>query len=289
VGIKAHPDAAETVKEILSQIPEIYWLASMTGWCDIFVQASLRRSEEILDLVARRISRIPGVLAAETLVGTCQTWWRPFEWRPPREGTAGAETEPWDGMRRRGEGSGWWEKVTGSSGPQGPVELDEIDTRIIALLQENGRRPATEMARALSVSQWTVKSRIDKLLDSGVCEVVGVVDPEKLGFSVEALVGIKTEPAQTLQVGEALALLPRVFWMAHVTGRYDFLVQAQLRDAAEIVNLVSQQLGRIPGVRSTETLLTGSQARWRPSEWRLPRNGVAAAAEVAPSAPRREV
>jgi Lrp/AsnC family transcriptional regulator for asnA, asnC and gidA len=150
------------------------------------------------------------------------------------------------------------------------MHLDELDVRIVGRLQENGRRTTAEISRIVGVSQSTVKNRMDRLLQNGAVKVLAVINPEQLGFPVDVFIGINTDPDKAIQVGNVLLKLPQVYWVGHMTGRYDILVEVALRDPADLFEFVARQIGPIPGVRSTETALVMHQTKWRPAEWRLP-------------------
>jgi Lrp/AsnC family transcriptional regulator for asnA, asnC and gidA len=154
------------------------------------------------------------------------------------------------------------------------MRLDDLDLRIVGLLQENGRRTTAEISRIVGVSQSTVKNRIDRLLQNGAVKVLAVINPEQLGFPVDVFIGITTDPDRAIEVGNALLKLPQVYWVGHMTGRYDVLVEVALHDPADLFEFVTRQVGSIPGVRSTETALVMHQTKWRPAEWRLPGSGV---------------
>lgn len=150
------------------------------------------------------------------------------------------------------------------------MRLDDLDLRIVELLQENGRRTTVEISRIVGASQSTVKNRIDRLLHNGAVKVLAVINPEQLGFPVDVFIGIITDPDKAVEVGNALLKLPQVYWVGHMTGRYDILVEVALRDPADLFEFVTRQIGPISGVRSTETALVMHQTKWRPAEWRLP-------------------
>ena len=61
-------------------------------------------------------------------------------------------------------------------------EISELDKRIIEHLQQDGRRPFTQIATALGVSEATVRARTNRLIARGILQIVGVTDPLKLGF-----------------------------------------------------------------------------------------------------------
>ena len=71
-----------------------------------------------------------------------------------------------------------------------PVVLDEVDKAIIRELQADGRMPYTRLAPVVGLSQAATRQRVQRLLESGVMQIVAVTDPLKLGFKVQAIVGV---------------------------------------------------------------------------------------------------
>ena len=71
------------------------------------------------------------------------------------------------------------------------VVLDEVDKAIIRELQADGRMAYTRLAPIVGLSQAATRQRVQRLLESGVMQIVAVTDPLKLGFKVQAIVGLR--------------------------------------------------------------------------------------------------
>ena len=131
-------------------------------------------------------------------------------------------------------------------------ELTALDKRIIEHLQEDGRRPFTQIASALGVSEAAVRARTNRLVERGFLQIVGVADPEKLGFQ-QALIGVRCEPGKLLDVANALAALDEVDYVVITAGRYDILIEAVAEGNEALLHFLNDRLQRIDGVRDTET------------------------------------
>jgi Lrp/AsnC family transcriptional regulator for asnA, asnC and gidA len=140
----------------------------------------------------------------------------------------------------------------GRSGPRRQDELSPLDKRIIEHLQADGRRPFTQIAHELGVSEAAVRARTNRLIERGILQVVGVADPGKLGFQ-QALIGIRCEPGRLVAVAEALAELPEVDYVVVTTGRFDILIEMVSEDNEGLLGFLTQRLQAIEGVRDTET------------------------------------
>jgi Lrp/AsnC family transcriptional regulator for asnA, asnC and gidA len=134
-------------------------------------------------------------------------------------------------------------------------ELTELDKRIIEHLQEDGRRPFTQIAADLGVSEAAVRARTNRLIERGVIQVVGVTDPLRLGFQQWAMIGIRCEASRLLEVAEEMAAFPETDYVVVTAGSYDILVECVAEDNEALLRFLSEKLRKVPGVRETETFV----------------------------------
>ncbi|MBI2763971.1 MAG: Lrp/AsnC family transcriptional regulator [Chloroflexi bacterium] len=136
--------------------------------------------------------------------------------------------------------------------PRRPDELSPLEKRIIEHLQSDGRRPFTQIATEIGVSEAAVRARTNRLIDRGILQIVGVADPGKLGFQ-QVLIGLRCEPGRLVTVADALAALPEVDYVVITTGRYDILIEVVTEDNEGLLRFLTDRLPLIDGVRDTET------------------------------------
>jgi len=132
--------------------------------------------------------------------------------------------------------------------------LDDIDRRIIAELQVDGRKPYTQMAPVVGLSEAAVRQRVQRLIDSGVMQIVAVTDPKVLGFSRQAMIGIQVE-GDALVVADRVAALSEVEYVVLTAGGVDLLVEVVVEDDESLLELLNEQIRKIAGVRRTETYM----------------------------------
>ena len=146
---------------------------------------------------------------------------------------------------------------------------DELDRHIIRLLQKDGRRPNTEIAHQLGVTETTVRKRIGRLVAAGLIKVVAVPSPEAVGMTMSAIVGI-TVGMNTLEtVAAALEALPQTRYVGYSTGPYDLIIEVFYRSHEELLGLLSKKLARIPGVVKTDTSVILKVTKFA-YEWEIP-------------------
>lgn len=146
---------------------------------------------------------------------------------------------------------------------------DQIDWRIIALLNKDGRMSSAAIARRLGdVSARTVTNRIDVLTRHGIINIRSIVNPEVVGYGVLADVHIDVAPGKVREVAETLAEYPMISYVACATGDTDVIISVRARNINELYDFVIEVLGKIPGVRHTETiplpLNIKTNASWMP-------------------------
>ncbi len=137
---------------------------------------------------------------------------------------------------------------------EGKVVLDEIDKRIIEQLQQDGRRPYTQIGPAVGLSEAAVRQRVQRLTESGVMQIVGVTDPKMVGFGRQAMIGLTVE-GDTRTVADAVAALDEVVYVVLTAGSLDVLVEVVVQDDEHLLELLNDKIRPIDGVRDTETFL----------------------------------
>ena len=141
----------------------------------------------------------------------------------------------------------------GYSGPEVTGILDELDQRVIKILQADGRRPNTEIARELRVSETTVRKRIAQLVSRGLINIVAVPTPRAVGMNLSAIIGFSVELPKLHEISEELKRQREVRYIGVSTGRYDIIVEAFFFDQRHFLDFISTRLGRMEGITSLET------------------------------------
>ena len=133
--------------------------------------------------------------------------------------------------------------------------MDELDTKIIEILQQDGRSSNAGIARKVGVSEGTVRRRLKRLIQEEYIQVVALPDPAKIGYESQALVGVQVDPDKVDQVADGLIALDEVSWVAVTTGSYDIFSWATLPSSEALGIFLRTKVGTIPGVRRTETFV----------------------------------
>ena len=135
------------------------------------------------------------------------------------------------------------------------ISLDKLDFEILSCLQEDGRMSFTVIAEKLNVSIGTIRTRFNKLIEDGTVNIIGRVDPDKVGFRSYAHIAVFVRPA-TLRdkIAMTISVLPEVSFLAMTSGDYDLEVDVMCRDNNHLVDFVNE-ISKIDGVYQTKTTM----------------------------------
>lgn len=135
------------------------------------------------------------------------------------------------------------------------VRLDDTDINIIRLLQYDGRLPFTRIAAELGISEGAVRRRVKRLTESGLLQVVGIVEPQHLGWNAAGMIGVTVQSGQIDAVARQLAQFPEVSYLMMVSGEFDLFVEVYCQDMDHFVSFLSQGLQQVSGVLHTRTFM----------------------------------
>lgn len=134
-----------------------------------------------------------------------------------------------------------------------PVDLDETDRKLIAILQQDGRRSFKDISEETGIPASSVRYRVQRLEESGTLQIVGVADPLRIGFDRLALIGIKCALGRAREVCEELSKLSETSYVVLTTGQFDVMVEVVCRDIAHYTEFLHELLPKIDGITGTET------------------------------------
>jgi Lrp/AsnC family transcriptional regulator for asnA, asnC and gidA len=132
--------------------------------------------------------------------------------------------------------------------------LDDVSKAIIEQLQEDGRRPYASIGKAVGLSEAAVRQRVQKLIDSGVMQIVAVTDPMRVGRARQAMIAIWVD-GDVEKVAEELAAIDEVDYLVIAAGSFDLLAEVVVEDDAHLLRLVNGAIRAVPGVARTESFV----------------------------------
>jgi Lrp/AsnC family transcriptional regulator for asnA, asnC and gidA len=133
--------------------------------------------------------------------------------------------------------------------------MDNLDLSILALLQSDGRRPFTDIAQELGVSEGTVRNRVTKLIENGSLHITGLVNPTSVGYNAPAIVGISIAEGDIEQIATEIATYDEINCLMMVSGEFDLVVEVLCKDHDHLADFLNHKLRKIPGVERTQTFM----------------------------------
>jgi Lrp/AsnC family transcriptional regulator for asnA, asnC and gidA len=162
--------------------------------------------------------------------------------------------------------------------------FDKIDIKIVNLLLEDGRMPASEIARRIEdISERAVRYRIDRMVNEGVIQISAVARPQAFGLTTIADIWLEVESDRILEVARKMAEYDNVSYVACGIGESDVSIQIVAKDTAEIYHFVTEVVRKTPGVRKTTTSIVPLILK-DVYQWRVPERIVREISEKAVSA-----
>ncbi|MCX4679000.1 Lrp/AsnC family transcriptional regulator [Streptomyces sp. NBC_01433] len=245
--VEVDPGSADHVAEALALRADTRWVAVVTGDADVSCELLADGRAALHQVTSHELPSITGIRSTRSYpvlrhIKPTTAWHA--EYLTPEEAeavTAGAPAVPYPGA---------------------PVEMQPSDHRLIELLVENARYSWVELAERLGVVPATARRWTERLLGSGAVALRAEIEPELLGYGVEAELWLETVPSAIEPVAEALALHPAVRYCGVVAGTQAVNVLAVLPAMDDLFAFQVEVLGRLPGlVRCEATLVTRAHKR----------------------------
>lgn len=141
-------------------------------------------------------------------------------------------------------------------------QIDSVDRALISAVLQDGRISLTDLAARINVSRSTAHTRLQRLRDEQVITgFTATVDPQALGLGVAALVFIDIEQHDWRTLRTELAAIPGVEYLAMCAGRFDLMLIARAQSIPALRDVLLEQIQRMPGVRSTESVIILDEVR----------------------------
>lgn len=190
VRLRCRPGEAHRSAARLADWPECGSVNLLSGSADCVAEISYGSREHLLSLTMERLPALDGVLAvwSNQVIRRFAT---PHGWMPPL-------LDPDVVEKLRAQRLDWWDEQHSPDVPR----LTTLDERIIAALAKDGRLGWHQLATACDVSPTTARRRAEELMTSGALRMRTVVQPETLGFGVDAFIALTANPTQLGRLGD---------------------------------------------------------------------------------------
>lgn len=152
----------------------------------------------------------------------------------------------------------------GISIPMGTLSrLDDTNRRIVSMLQHDGRRSFSSIARDLGISEGAVRARVAFMQEKEHLRFLAIIDPIEIGYMSWAVLGIKVKPGVIPQeLAEYFTPLPETIWVAAVAGRYDLIVEVWAENPTRLNTFLDDHCHRPNKIALVETMVGMRLFKW---------------------------
>jgi DNA-binding Lrp family transcriptional regulator len=235
IGLEVRPADGESVADMLVNTSGIDYVVMSSGRFNVMCEVACEDASA-LDPIVLELRRLDGVERTETFVYLALRH-QQFQWLASRQ------LEP-DGV----------DAVRGVT--ESDRQLDPLDIAIVRELERDGRSSFRDIARELVVSERAVSGRFTQLVDDGVLRVIAVGNPLNLGYDAMTWLGITLRgDADHDLVCSQLAAIPAIDYVVVPSGRYDLMAELVCRDRAELLRVLTHEVGAIAGIAHVESFL----------------------------------
>ncbi|GAA2404927.1 Lrp/AsnC ligand binding domain-containing protein [Streptomyces coeruleofuscus] len=234
------PGRAVDVARRLVELPEAAHVAVTAGQADVYCVVQPARRADARDLLTRRIATLPGVRSTRTeLVLRADT--KSDSWRLPRL------TED---QRRLLATYTAEERETDPGGTDRPARPTGDELRTLRLLAADGRTTAAQVSRELGIGQSTAYRVTQSLLQRGLVRPRVEIEPELLGYALEAVVALTVSPGGMREAARTLARHPSARYVSTNAGAFSVVHQGVFRDEEGLAEFLTGDLAELGGVIS---------------------------------------
>jgi Lrp/AsnC family transcriptional regulator, regulator for asnA, asnC and gidA len=137
-------------------------------------------------------------------------------------------------------------------------EIDNTDLKILEILMQDAKRPYTEVAKKVNVSQGTVHVRMNKMEDAGILDKTTLrINYAKLGYDITAFIGIYLEKSALYDMVLAkLRSIPEITNIHYTTGNYSMFIKIHCRDTNHLKEVLHDKMQQVEGIERTETMIS---------------------------------
>lgn len=137
----------------------------------------------------------------------------------------------------------------------GEFEMDDIDSEIIRSLVRNSRITLSQMSKEIDVPDATISNRLKKLEKTVIRQYTLIVDPDKIGLKVTAIIIIQTESEKHENVKDELSKLQEVSEVYSVSGEYDILIKVWAHSIEELNEIMNSKIRSVDGVEDLTEMI----------------------------------
>ncbi len=248
--INVDPGQSDKLIEFIQKMPDIYTVYGLGPKGNIRVVTTLKTLQQ-LNEVKDKIKQHFTILNLRTVI-----------WTDVKEMHENLTITPEKGSNTDPHLSTHGKKLISRAILKEKMNIDEIDTRIVEALSDNGLAPLSQIAQEAKVSTGTIKKRYEKLKNSGLLKVTIQIDPTKLGYRGMAIFYVTfTLHEDSSSTIDKIRQIPDVISIMKTSGDYDLQVYAMIKDLDQLLT-IQDGFAKMPGMARIDMELTPVLDKW---------------------------
>jgi DNA-binding Lrp family transcriptional regulator len=133
--------------------------------------------------------------------------------------------------------------------------LDDLDQTVIHELQQDARSSFLKISKKVGASEGTVRNRVNSAVKKEIIQLKAVVNPQKLGFDFNCVMGLEISRNKLEEIASQLAKNQNVYFLSSCTGVFDLIAILFFRNTVEFDSFMRETIGRLPDILRTQTFV----------------------------------
>ena len=251
IGIKVEGGQLSSVIRWLVEHPRIYSVACALGRFEILIAVDYKAIDGLMYFLNSELTEVKGIRSTEAMMLAYPIKYYNFSWPAPK----------FKKDKDRGE------YYVDASSATSVCELDEVDSKILNILQEDGLARPQDLKSKLGIGESTIRKRVSNMLNNGAFKTIVVPNPEVLEYEVWVTMGITVNDQFSRQTMKTLTEHPAVYLASYSIGRFNLIIAARFHSIDLLDRFVNMELPAIAGVGSVETFLHVRPLKYHNINW----------------------
>lgn len=229
IAVKVELSALEHTANAVAPYHEVFFVGITTGEYNLFVAAVFRSNADLLHFLNERLSKFPGVIetATSNVLRIFKRTAHLFQAVPSASRSKLARPEIDE-----------------------EPEVSQVDLRIMAALQTDGRKSFAQVASQLDISESTVHNRVQRLRQLGILQFEAYADPLRLGYVNWVFFQFRVEARQSPALAARLTQFPELFFVGATTGLHDIHTTAAFRSNEDVLTFLRTKVAALSWIKS---------------------------------------
>lgn len=228
IGVSISAKQMPAAIQKLKGFEEVQLLFAAAGRYDLILDAVFRNIGELSLFLTNRLSTVPGMESTETII-LLERHKRSFSF-----------LASYPNIRKQ---------------THAIVETTPLDLKIAGELEVDGRQSIADLGRKLGANRNWLAKRLQRLIDTGIIEIIGIADPRSLGLETFAWIGLNVSAKRIRAVVQKLKGIHNVKLLVTTTGRYDIVIETVFQNTDELRRFLTYDMASIPGIKKTEAMI----------------------------------